>query len=241
MSQADLQCRFWDSWVGQSYEWEDGPDNRRRAAHVLREVARLPGRNHRILDVGCGSGWLARQLAEYGSVTATDLSAKTIEDLRSRYEGIDWISGDFLTLDFPMGHYDVVTCLETIAHVPDQEAFARRIAEVIRPGGLLLLTTQNGYIWSRTCSLQPRGEGQIRNWPSRKRLRDLFTREFEIRPLRSCAPGGDRGLPWIVNNRISNAVGRNVFGGEVWTALRESIGVGKSLVLRGERKNSHAS
>ena len=103
----------------------------------------------KILDVGCGSGWLARELKKYGEVTATDLSSKAIQELENRFSDIEWIAGDFLTIELPEGGYDIVTCLETIAHVPDQKAFAKRISKVTRTGGLLLLTTQNEYVWSR--------------------------------------------------------------------------------------------
>jgi len=68
----------------------------------------------------------------------------------------------------------IVTCLETILHVADQNAFAHRMSQVTRSGDLLLLTTHNEYVRSRTNSLMPPGEGQIRNWPFRKRLQELF-------------------------------------------------------------------
>lgn len=67
------QQKFWDEWVCRSFDWENNPDNARRGAYVLNEVIRYRRQNLKILDVGCGSGWLARELTKYGEVTATDL------------------------------------------------------------------------------------------------------------------------------------------------------------------------
>ena len=148
---------------------------------------------------------------------------------------VNWVAGDFLSIDLPENYYDIVTCLETIAHVPDQIAFAERIAKVTRRGGYLLLTTQNEYVWSRTTSLKPVGEGQIRNWPSQRRLIELFASNYSIQKLFTCAPGGDRGFPWVFNNRVSTRLLNSVFGEERYIRLRERIGLGKSLVLVGQR------
>jgi 2-polyprenyl-3-methyl-5-hydroxy-6-metoxy-1,4-benzoquinol methylase len=229
------QTGFWDDWVGHSFKWEENPDNARRAFYVLREVARNQEPGRKILDVGCGSGWLSRMLLKYGDVTATDFASKSIEALEQKHPEIKWIAGDFVEVDLPGNHFDIVTCLETIAHVPEQKAFVDKIASVIKPKGLLLLTTQNEYIWSRTSCLRPQGEGQIRNWPSRMRLRELFGANFSVQKILTCAPGGDRGLPWVFNNRVSSRMGGSVLGQERYILMREKLGFGKSLVLVAQR------
>jgi 2-polyprenyl-3-methyl-5-hydroxy-6-metoxy-1,4-benzoquinol methylase len=229
------QAKFWNDWVSRSFEWEENPDNARRGFYVLREVAKNERPGLKILDVGCGSGWLSRMLQKHGEVTATDFAFKTIDTLKQQYPEIKWIAGDFVEVDLPESHFDIVACLETIAHVPDQEAFADRIARVLRPDGLLLLTTQNEYVWSRTSSLKPPGEGQIRNWPSQERLKCLFAASFSIEKLFTCAPGGDRGLPWVFNNRVSIRFWSRLIGEKPYIRIRESLGLGRSLVLVGRR------
>lgn len=162
-----------------------------------------------ILDIGCGSGWLSVELARFGKVTAVDLAIEKIHQLQKKHPHIEWIGGDFLSLDIRQNHYHLVISLETIAHVSDQEAFALRIAEVMHPKGKFLLTTQNEYVWSRTKSLRPPGKGQIRNWPSRQKLIGLFEPYFKINNILTCAPGGDRGLPGLFNSRIISAIMRD--------------------------------
>jgi SAM-dependent methyltransferase len=229
---AHQQEQYWNEWVERSLVWQTDPDNLRRATYVLLELGRWHrDRTTAILDVGCGSGWLSVAMSRFGRVTGLDFSPRGTERLRQEQPDIEWLAGDLIAAPLPAAHYDVVTCLETIAHVPDQEAFAAALARVTRPGGLLVLTTQNEYIWRRTSWLKPPREGQIRNWPSRQRLFELFTPHFRIERLFTCAPGGDRGLPRAVNSRLSRALGTRVFGQERWTTLLERAGFGRSLVL----------
>lgn len=119
------QENFWDDWVCRSLAWQENPDNNRRGAYVIQEVIKYNQKNLKILDVGCGNGWLARELSKYGDVTATDLSAEAIKELSARFSDIKWITGDFISAKLPETDYDIVTCLETIAHVPDQNALDR--------------------------------------------------------------------------------------------------------------------
>jgi len=57
-------------------------------------------------------------------------------------------------------------------------------------------------------------------------LLQLFGSCFAIEKILTCAPGGDRGWPRVVNNRISTAVGNRLFGETQWMCLRESWGLG---------------
>lgn len=228
----DAQVRFWTGWVEDSAAGETNPGNERRGKYVLDAVRSVAGPNMRILEIGCGTGWLSFQLAEFGTVTALDLPSKTINRLKGTHPHITWISGDFLDADLPQ-RFDVVVSVETIAHVPDQEKFVHKIATLLVPGGTVVLTTQNPPIWNRTRALRPPGPGQIRNWPSRSRLRELFTPYFDLQPLRTCAPSGDRGPLRLLHNRISQAVGTRLFGRERWISWRERMGLGCSLVLVG--------
>lgn len=229
------QKNFWNDWVCRSFTWENNPDNLRRGLYVISEVVKRQKLSLKILDVGCGSGWLSLELKKFGNVTGTDYSQKSIEKLKSEHPDVNWVAGDFLSIDLPDNYYDIVTCLETIAHVPNQMAFAEKLAKVTRPGGILFLTTQNEYVWSRTSSLKPPGKGQIRNWPSRRKLIELFASNYSIKRVITCAPGGDRGLPWVLNNRVSVRFWNLVLGVERYIRIRELLGLGKSLALVGQK------
>lgn len=224
------QTKFWDTWITESSAWEANPENFRRAEFVL-HVARA--RKHTlILEVGCGSGWLALMLAEFGHVTAVDVGVNAMERLKIIHPHIQWLGGDFLALDLPRG-FDLIVSVETISHVADQEAFAEKIAALAAPGCDLALTTQNPLVWSRVSTLKPVRPGQLRNWPSRERLLKLFERHFALDPIRTCAAGrGDRGVFRFLRGR---GLLRRISNGRS-SLFEEKLGLGCSLVLSGRRR-----
>jgi SAM-dependent methyltransferase len=230
------QLDFWDSWIVRAESWDTNPDNLRRARYVLSALDRVLRPGHRLLDVGCGTGWMTLCIAKRSpsvSVTGLDLAPKRIERLRGDHPDVEWVAGDFARTQFAHA-FDVVVCLETIAHVPDQDAFVRHLAEVLAPGGTVILTSQNPFVWRRTSWLEPPAPGQLRNWPARSRLETLFRRHFRIERLTTCAPGGDRGTAGIMNGRVGRGVGR-VIGAARWLQLREQLGLGRSFVLVARR------
>ncbi|WP_086665243.1 class I SAM-dependent methyltransferase [Lentzea kentuckyensis] len=98
-------------------------------------LRQLPSRAGSALDVGCGLGDLARSL-KADEVTAIDASARMIERASATSDRIRWINGDVLTHD--LGRYDVVTAEASLHHLPLREGLTR-LAELTRPGGLLIV------------------------------------------------------------------------------------------------------
>ncbi|HJZ44065.1 MAG TPA: bifunctional 2-polyprenyl-6-hydroxyphenol methylase/3-demethylubiquinol 3-O-methyltransferase UbiG, partial [Hyphomicrobiaceae bacterium] len=101
-----------------------------------------------ILDVGCGGGLVSEPLARLGGrVTGLDTAPENIEAARRHAAGqgldIDYRVGRIEELAAEGLAFDAVVCLEVVEHVPDPAAFLKISAGLVRPGGLMLLSTIN--------------------------------------------------------------------------------------------------
>lgn len=119
--------------------------------HLTDKIVRLMGSpGGRVLDVGCGTGRVAVALARRGfEVDALDVEPQVVEqakDLAAR-SGADvrFFVADFQHADpqFPDESYNAVVCSEVLEHVEPWRDVLVNIARVLKPGGLLILTTPN--------------------------------------------------------------------------------------------------
>jgi 2-polyprenyl-6-hydroxyphenyl methylase/3-demethylubiquinone-9 3-methyltransferase len=110
---------------------------------------RAPLQGRTVLDIGCGGGLMAEAMAGRGAkVTGIDLSegALTVARLHLKESGrqVDYrhVSAEALAAELP-GHFDVVTCLEMLEHVPDPGSVIRAIATLLKPSGQVVFSTLN--------------------------------------------------------------------------------------------------
>ena len=103
-------------------------------------IARIkPG--ERVLDIGCGIGALARDVAEHSKATVVgiDLDEQNISVARSRYahKRVEYRVGNVLT-DLPYEKFDVAILSNVLEHLPDRANFLRKLVQVARPSRLLV-------------------------------------------------------------------------------------------------------
>ncbi|MGW2405068.1 class I SAM-dependent methyltransferase [Streptomyces sp. NPDC001739] len=105
-------------------------------------LRQLPPRCRTALDVGCGTGRFARRLAARGiDVHAVDPSAETLARARAATEGtpgeppVRYQQADAARLQLPPGHYDFISCLASLHHMPFETVSTLRAA--LAPGGVL--------------------------------------------------------------------------------------------------------
>ena len=99
----------------------------------------LPASASVALDVGCGEGWLVRELSRVvDHVIGVDPDEESVAKARSYGPrgGVEYVVGDFLTYPFERASFDLITSVAALHHM-DEEAALSRMAELLRPSGTL--------------------------------------------------------------------------------------------------------
>lgn len=133
-----LELRYW--WfVGRRY----------LVLRLIRRLADFLPKNPTILDVGCGTGAVAQELAEIGRVVAVDVSQEALRFTLRR--GVPrLVCASAQSLPFADSSFDVVTALDILEHLDDDRLGASEVCRVMRPGALLFATVPALQIlWSR--------------------------------------------------------------------------------------------
>lgn len=94
------------------------------------------------LEIGCGTGAFARQLALRAKrVVALDLSSEMIRVAHSRssdFANLEFQLADAMTCDFPQSHFDFICSIATFHHLQQRELL-RKLKDALKPGGVLLV------------------------------------------------------------------------------------------------------
>ena len=104
----------------------------------------------RVVDIGCGGGILSDSMARKGAhVLGVDLASKALRVARlhaldAQTPNIEYreVSAEILAAELP-GHFDTVTCMEMLEHVPDPASVVKACADLVKPGGWVFFSTIN--------------------------------------------------------------------------------------------------
>jgi len=118
-----------------------GTHTKHRHTRYHEFFAERTGKAERVLDVGCGNGALAHDIAEQAGadVVGIDLSAEMLEQARARYSHprVEYRVGDAMK-DMPDGAFDVVVLSNVLEHLDERPALLRRIREQTRAKRFLI-------------------------------------------------------------------------------------------------------
>jgi ubiquinone/menaquinone biosynthesis C-methylase UbiE len=110
---------------------------------LLRTLDLFPG--CRVLDFGCGTGWLAKALLHLGcEVVAVDVSAAALQIAKTATSRdplaagavVEWLVFDGMSIPLPDRSIDRLICFDAFHHVADQRAVLVEMQRVLVPGGL---------------------------------------------------------------------------------------------------------
>jgi SAM-dependent methyltransferase len=126
----------------------------------------------RVIDYGCGPGYLLNLLAEkeidlYGadfSAEAVEIVNRRLSD-KPRWNGVQQIRS-MPSPELPDDAFDLATCVETIEHLPDEplEATFSQLRRIVKPGGYLFLTTPGSENLEKGMDYCPFCEAEYHGW-----------------------------------------------------------------------------
>jgi len=117
--------------------------------HLLRSLLGDPRAGERVLDLGCGSGGIVRDLAPHCRCFGMDRSELGLRICRDR--GFATLArGDLREIPFRSGSFDTVLLLDVIEHLDDDEGCLRRAAELLDVGGRIVVSVPAfRWLWSQ--------------------------------------------------------------------------------------------
>lgn len=147
--------------------------------YVLRQTKREhPTKTLRILDVGCGRGWLSNLATPYGTCEGIEPVAGVIEHARRMFPHIRFETGtpDSVLARPDFRPFDVVLCSEVIEHVPhpDKPAFVNQLGQLLASDGYLILTTPRGDVWDEWKKIAPPNQ-PVEDWVTEQQLGALLS------------------------------------------------------------------
>jgi 2-polyprenyl-6-hydroxyphenyl methylase / 3-demethylubiquinone-9 3-methyltransferase len=190
---AVVNNAFYDGLGDRWYDAYDDPVALLRAEGRLKNPwvadrirSRLEGRPGRILDIGCGAGFLANALAAEGHrVSGVDMSRGSLKVARVRGAGgavpaaAAYQVADAYRLPFRDAAFDAVVALDFLEHVTDPGRVIAEAARVLRPGGLFFFHTfnRNRLAWLIVIKGL---EWFVRNTPEHMHVLPLFIKPGEL-------------------------------------------------------------
>jgi 2-polyprenyl-6-hydroxyphenyl methylase/3-demethylubiquinone-9 3-methyltransferase len=136
----------------------------------------------RILDVGCGGGFLSNHLSKEGfEVDGLDASADSlaVATQHDPTRTVRYTRGDALSLPFADASFDVVCAMDFLEHVEDPARVVTETARVLRPGGLFFFHTFNRNLLAWLVVIKG-VEWFVKNTPKDMHVLRLFIKPGEL-------------------------------------------------------------
>ena len=235
----EAQVQFYDEWFDDfSYANLLQLD---RAVSILDALRFVELDRPRILDFGCGPGWLANILGTFGPTLGVDLSRGAIASAKERYPGVEYEAVDVFNWDYPAGTFDVVVSQEVLEHVEEQSRYLNIAHDLLRAGGYLILTTPN----ARSMLAMPEKQRNewtnqpLENWVTTSELSALLRRKFTIVRMTTITFGmGSKGSYRLMNSAKVEAGLRRIGLSKVHNWLRAKLDYGLHIVAVAQKRGA---
>ncbi len=187
--ESTVNNTIYESLSDRWYTAQDDPVAllRAEAAHrnpwIAGEIERAHGgRPCRVLDVGCGGGFLANELARRGhDVVGLDAADDALR-VAARHDAggrVAYQRGDALALPYPDGAFDAVCAMDLLEHVEEPARLVAECARVLAPSGLFFFHTFDRNVLSWLVVIKG-VEWFVRGTPPDMHVLRLFIRPAEL-------------------------------------------------------------
>jgi 2-polyprenyl-6-hydroxyphenyl methylase / 3-demethylubiquinone-9 3-methyltransferase len=215
----EIYHQYGERW----YTAQDDPvallraEARARNRWIISELKRRKlAQGTRILDVGCGAGFLANELAIHGyRMTGLDASDDALEVARKHdtTATVDYRTGNAYAMEFEDKMFDVVCAMDLLEHVEKPELVVCEVSRVLKPEGLFFFYTFNRNFLAWIFAIKG-VEWFIRNTPHNMHCLRYFIKPAELR--RMCS---ENGLDML----LCRGLAPKIFHAAFWKTLATGI------------------
>jgi len=111
---------------------------------IVLDMVRHHGRGGDLLDLGCGPGIFTREIKALGySYMGVDISHEMVSLGKKFFPDAEFAVGSIENLTFSENRFDIIICIGVLDYLKDDYTIIERIPEILRAGGLLIITGSN--------------------------------------------------------------------------------------------------
>jgi len=208
---TEINTEIYDELGENWYEAQDNPvallraESRFRNPWVLSKIReKFKGGDLKLLDVGCGAGFLSNYMASNGlQVTGVDMSESSLKTAQhfDKTKTARYIFADAHSLPFNESEFDVVCAMDFLEHVERPELVVAQVSRVLKPGGVFFFYTFNRNWISRLVVIKG-VEWFVKNTPPHLHVYEMFVKPKEM--LDACRknallPGELQGMRPVIS------------------------------------------
>lgn len=205
----------------------------------------------RIMDSGSCTGYNLHLLSKFGKVYGVDTEKKAVDYCKKRGFTQIRLLKNGLKLPFKDNYFDVVTSLDVIEHVPEDQQYLKELYRVLAPGGyIILFTSAIQFLWSQ---LDVKSH-HVRRYDKKKLASKFKSAKFVVKDIKyfnylmfppiflirllqklPMFREKDWGSELIVYNRFINKIQTLILYLDVWSVKWLSPPIGVSLLVVGKK------
>ncbi len=187
MTEVQDRMYFYDEFAEEFDSAMNMYDTNKRISVIYNELLTEDLSGKELLDAGCGTGWFSKKAVERGAnVTSMDIGQKLLDEVKKKCNS-NCVVGSILGIPFGNNTFDIVVSSEVIEHTIAPLESIAELYRVLKPGGVLILTTPNKLwffsIWIAN-KLKLRSYYGFENWISWQTLKREATRNgFKVEKM----------------------------------------------------------